>query len=414
MAVFEIQTKRVKLAPSALSALSDYLANRLGSSGAYQVVPRDQIKIALRQQKKKSYKSCYKQSCQLAIGQELSADMSLASTIMKIGKKCVLTVALYDLKKATTDKGADAEGKCSEEALMTAVKIVVAKLSKRGSRPINPVVLKPIPPSGSPIVDGHNRTFSKLQQTLGVQLRMFWKKSKLAALPEVRATVPVGYKIIGGGARMHWAGAGSLLTASYPSGLRSWDAAGKDHLIACRAAVEARVTAIYDPSDLWDVRIFSRTSRRADHPTVTVRVPKGYVMLGGGARVKFKGAGSMLTASYPSSATTWTASAKDHGVSSPARVTAYAIGIRRRQGRMPFRVRFFNKTSKRLPHPSVVVSAPEGVALVGGGARVRFKGPGSLLFGMVPVLQNGWRASAKDHKYACPARVSAYAIGLFR
>ncbi|MCK5805739.1 MAG: SUMF1/EgtB/PvdO family nonheme iron enzyme, partial [Lentisphaeria bacterium] len=129
VAVFEIQTsKRVRLSREAKSNLSVYLASRLTSSGAYEVVAKEMLRAALRKKKKESYKRCYKQSCQIAIGQELSADKSLASRIMKIGKKCVVTVALYDLKKATTEKGADAQGGCSEEALMVAVKTAVAKL----------------------------------------------------------------------------------------------------------------------------------------------------------------------------------------------------------------------------------------------------------------------------------------------
>lgn len=140
VAVFEMHTKRVKLRRGATAALTAYLASRLTSSGAYQVVPRDQLRKALRAQKTRSYKRCYKQSCQIAIGQELSAHKSLSSEIMRIGKHCVVTLALYDLKKATTDRGADASGRCSEDALMGSIKRAVNELAgdPAQSRPAKP------------------------------------------------------------------------------------------------------------------------------------------------------------------------------------------------------------------------------------------------------------------------------------
>jgi TPR repeat protein len=140
VAVFDIQTKRVHLSGAATSALTAYLASRLTSTGAYQVVPRDQLKTALRKQKTRSYKRCYKQSCRIAIGQELSAHKSLATEIMRIGKRCVVTLALYDLKKATTDRGADASGRCSEDRLMVSIKRAVRELANgpAASRPTAP------------------------------------------------------------------------------------------------------------------------------------------------------------------------------------------------------------------------------------------------------------------------------------
>jgi TPR repeat protein len=128
VAVFDMHTKRIHLRRGATAALTAYLVSRLTSSGAYQVVPRDQLKTALRKQKTRSYKRCYKQSCHIAIGQELSAHKSLASEVMRIGKHCVVTLALYDLKKATTDRGADASGRCGEDALMVSIKRAVSKL----------------------------------------------------------------------------------------------------------------------------------------------------------------------------------------------------------------------------------------------------------------------------------------------
>ena len=56
VAVFDVEVKRVKLSKSLLDGLSDYLATKLAGTGKYQIVPRDQLKKRLIEQKKKSFK----------------------------------------------------------------------------------------------------------------------------------------------------------------------------------------------------------------------------------------------------------------------------------------------------------------------------------------------------------------------
>ena len=124
VAVFPIEAKRVKIRRKTLEVLNVFLPARLAASGAFQVVPRRELADRMRQQKKASYKLCYDQKCQIELGRELAAQKILSTQIMKIGKKCVMTSSLYDLKKAATERGAPFEGKCSEEGLMIAVKNV--------------------------------------------------------------------------------------------------------------------------------------------------------------------------------------------------------------------------------------------------------------------------------------------------
>jgi hypothetical protein len=139
--VFNIEAKGVKLTPRALSTLSDYLATRLAATGAFQVVPREEIRKRLQEQKKSSYRECYDNACQIELGRELAAQKSLSTQLMRIGKRCVLTSNLYDLKRAATEKGATAESGCSEEALMASINLLVERL-----RPVE----EPLAPSGSP------------------------------------------------------------------------------------------------------------------------------------------------------------------------------------------------------------------------------------------------------------------------
>jgi hypothetical protein len=52
-------------------------------------------------------------------------------------------------------------------------------------------------------------------------------------------------------------------------------------------------------------------------------------MVGGGALVDWAGSGNLLTASYPQEdRARWTAKSKDHIMSSEAKITAYALGVK--------------------------------------------------------------------------------------
>ncbi|PIE18032.1 MAG: hypothetical protein CSA65_06260 [Proteobacteria bacterium] len=135
VAVFDITVQgRTRLKKQLLRSLADYLATQLTAGGVYGVVPRDQLASRLRQQKKTSYKKCFDQSCQIAIGKELAAGKSLATKIMKIGKLCVLSATLYDLRTSASERAATAKGKCSEEALLKSIDSVAAKIS--GNNPL--------------------------------------------------------------------------------------------------------------------------------------------------------------------------------------------------------------------------------------------------------------------------------------
>lgn len=78
--------------------------------------------------------------------------------------------------------------------------------------------------------------------------------------PEARVVVPEGYKLLCGGALDNWKGVGNLLTASFPESDNTWRASGKDHgkdgKGADPASISAFAPAVYDPDDIWEVRIF--------------------------------------------------------------------------------------------------------------------------------------------------------------
>jgi hypothetical protein len=145
--VFAIETKLIKIDPQLLQGLSDYLSMRLAETGLFQVLPRSAIKDRLNEQKKDSYKECYDQACQIELGRELAAEKTLATQIVKLGSKCKISIALYDLKKAATEKAATHSGKCGDDDLVESLEKLVEKLANNApSKTAEKKVIEPPKP----------------------------------------------------------------------------------------------------------------------------------------------------------------------------------------------------------------------------------------------------------------------------
>lgn len=265
--------------------------------------------------------------------------------------------------------------------------------------------------------------------------------------PNFPAGMPTTSLILsGGGARAESTGNGSLLTETAlfkaANGEVYWRASAKDHLAADPAAIEAYATYLYLPPQEWESHRVTMTGAVASHPVATATLPPGYTMTGGGCTSNWKtsagAAGNLLTASFPANANTWECRAKDHGVASPASLTAHVIGIRPRAGVnvVPPVMLITRERSDVRSHPTAFApglttlgpNAPgTGYIVTGGGALAQTAAgaPGQLLtatypetlpyspFGGTPVqLPTGWRAHSKDHAYASPGTVDAFAINL--
>ena len=130
VAVFDIQDKSKALSKMELDSLTDYLATKVAENGLFHVIPREEIRKRLLGAKKKSYKNCYDQSCQIEIGREIAAQKTLSVNIAPIGSSCIVTAALYDLKKAATDATATTRGKCGTDALLAQIEEIIAKFRR--------------------------------------------------------------------------------------------------------------------------------------------------------------------------------------------------------------------------------------------------------------------------------------------
>jgi hypothetical protein len=152
--------------------------------------------------------------------------------------------------------------------------------------------------------------------------------------PEATATLPTGFVLVGGGAKIDSpAGQGNLLTASFPANERSWTAKAKDHHYESIARLSVLALGLREelPIGRVEVSTSSRDSEVANHPAVAAVVNEGYAMIGGGAQVHWHGDGSLLWRLEPRTSAAgqeYVAGAKDHQSPDPSALTAYALGLR--------------------------------------------------------------------------------------
>ena len=152
--------------------------------------------------------------------------------------------------------------------------------------------------------------------------------------PDISVGVQSGFKMVGGGFKVNWYGAGNLATASYPETSFNWRAQSKDHLVASPATLQVYAVGLleYIPNiGQVVVSISSAYSAQAQHPSSTANVVYGYALSGCGAKVNWSEPGNLLWKLVPSTLSSLhgcTGASKDHGVYSPATITTSALGIR--------------------------------------------------------------------------------------
>lgn len=167
------------------------------------------------------------------------------------------------------------------------------------------------------------------------------------------------------------------------------------------------------------VEIISFTSAAPDpHPTAYVRVPNGYKLVSGGARVNCQGAGNFLTASFPDGNNVWRARAKHHEAEDPATITVYAVALYDPDDIWEVKVVSSrpSKSGNLIEQDAAVDSGAtgeSGYVLVGGGAKVDYGSDqaGNLLYTSQPY-EGKWLGQAKDQETASSASITAYAVGL--
>jgi hypothetical protein len=214
---------------------------------------------------------------------------------------------------------------------------------------------------------------------------------------------------------------GALLTASHPNDdLSGWVVSSKDHEVPNPHQLVTYVIGLKIAGMTRDqlrnaVFVSVADSGVAPHPEAETGVPDdSFVMIGGGFRVDWHGAGNLATASFPSTEFSWKARSKDHDISDPANLRVFAMCLRRNLPVGQVRVSIQRSDSGQAPHPAAIANVAAGFALTGGGAEVHTNGPGNLLWNLEPSTSNNptFAAASKDHVDPSPATITAYAIGI--
>ncbi|NMB75623.1 MAG: hypothetical protein GYA21_10900 [Myxococcales bacterium] len=145
VAVFTIENQLSPLSAQDIDSLTEFLSAKLGEGGRFQIVPRDQIRERLRDQQRDSYKQCYDQGCQIEIGRELAAEKVVSSSVRKVGSHCLVTAAIYDLRRAASERTASLRRACNVDDLIGAVEEIARSLCGASSEPTPAAASVPSP-----------------------------------------------------------------------------------------------------------------------------------------------------------------------------------------------------------------------------------------------------------------------------
>lgn len=133
VAVLEIEDSSKSFDPALLANATEMLRGRLSATGRFVVIDKsrqaEMLKKMVKESKQESWKECYDNSCRIQLGQALSADTMLRSTISCLGEECQFSCELVDLAKEATIHGATAEfNKKETKGLLEAIRTVVGTL----------------------------------------------------------------------------------------------------------------------------------------------------------------------------------------------------------------------------------------------------------------------------------------------
>ena len=129
LAVMEFEDLSGKLSKKMLSVATEQIRSKFVASNKFIVVAKErQEKAMIKEMKKESYKACNDKNCQILLGQPLSADTILRTTINFFGDTYTITSELIDLEKEATIKGAEASFDGSEKSLNAALNDIVAQI----------------------------------------------------------------------------------------------------------------------------------------------------------------------------------------------------------------------------------------------------------------------------------------------
>ena len=133
LAVMEFEDLSESIEPDVLAGASEYLRVGFASTNRYVLITKERQKEQIGSLRKKyntdpTYKSCTDKSCQIQLGQALSADMIVKTSISSFAGLYTISSELIDLEKEATIIAAKEDYDGSAKALRAAIDKIVIKI----------------------------------------------------------------------------------------------------------------------------------------------------------------------------------------------------------------------------------------------------------------------------------------------
>ena len=134
LAIMEFEDKSSKVSENTLEAATEYLRSVFTSTGNFIVISKGKQKEQLSKIRKEfntnpTYQSCNDRSCQIQLGQALSADLILQTTITIFAGVYTISSDLTDLEKEATEIGGKADYDGSEISMKKAIESIVEQIN---------------------------------------------------------------------------------------------------------------------------------------------------------------------------------------------------------------------------------------------------------------------------------------------
>ena len=133
LAVMDLEDLSGKLSEETLTGASEYFRVIFAQTNRYIIISKDRQKDQISSLRKQyntdpSYKSCTDKNCQIQLGQALSADLIVKTSVSFFAGFYTLASELIDLEKEATIIAATEEYDGTPQALRTAIKNIVKKI----------------------------------------------------------------------------------------------------------------------------------------------------------------------------------------------------------------------------------------------------------------------------------------------
>ncbi len=102
----------------------------LSDGGRFKTVSLMAATNGIKEIRSKSYCDCSDDDCKIAIARDLGIDMSLSTSVKKVGSRCLVAMKLVNLKSLTTEKAAFARGDCSDEGILRSLLVSVGRVNE--------------------------------------------------------------------------------------------------------------------------------------------------------------------------------------------------------------------------------------------------------------------------------------------